>query len=220
MKEQIFEGFKILISIILGLMLINKINIFSGFNGIPKDKVFDIAVMVYIPLIQISINILMNWFNYKFVSKVSVTLYSPNTEPNLDSNAIVDFKNNDLAEIRICVELNGKYKHFKDIKIIFPSISSLTMQPNKDDSISINDSEECVIDLNEIIGSKRNDTNFKYEYILNFIKDEELKSKREAEFYPEFKNDTYKYEFLKKIFWLSRKFLIRHYNKAKIKWGE
>lgn len=220
MKEKLLEIIKIVISMIIGLFILNKKNIFSYATWIPKDKVFDIGLITYLPSVQIFLDWLFEVIKENFISKLSVTLFSPNSEPSLDSNAIIDFKNNDLAEIRIRVELNGKYKHFKNIKVVFPNITSLTMQPKKDIAIAISDKEECVIYLNEIIGSERKDINFKYEYILNFIKDEELNPKGETEFYPEFKIDTYRYKFLKKFFWLNGKFLIRYHNKAKIKWGE
>lgn len=220
MGKQIFEFIKIVLSITTGLFLIDKKNIFAGTDWIPKDKVFDVAIMVYVPVIQGLLNCIIERISEKFISKLSVTLFSPDTAANLDSNAIIDFKNNDLAEINIKVELNGKYKHFKNTKVVFPNITSLTMQPKKDRAIGINDKEECVIDLNEIIGSERKNSNYNYDYRVNFIKDEELNSKREAEFCPEFKIDTYKNKFFKNSFWLNGKFLIKCHNKAIIKWGE
>ena len=163
-----------LIGAILGLLLINKINIFDYLLFVPEEQKFDVGITVYFAIIEALINWLLYWGIDKITnlkSTLEVIISLPNTTPDLQSHPQIYFREKEIVYFNVTVKLSGKRKHFCNAKVEIPDIRFATLQPSiKYGGVSL-ENNKIIIDLFYLTGTNKI-VQVEHEYKFAVQKDE------------------------------------------------
>jgi len=119
--------FKTVLIALAGVFIANKFNLFSYMTFIPDDKAFDICITVYFTILELISEFLLEAVHGRR-SELSVILSHVNTDVSIESNPIINFNQDDLAQMTVTVHINGMKKHFTGSKIVLSDVGFATMQ--------------------------------------------------------------------------------------------
>lgn len=188
MIEKALKFVKPIIVALVGVYLTNKFNIFSFISFIPADKTFDVCITAYFAFLEILSEFILEVIRTRFLSELSVILSLNNNEVSIDSTPIIRFNSSDLAEATITIQINGRKKHFKNLKLILSSVNFATMQASINNrETSVDNNGNYIIDLERIFGTTDMRTVITSSFRVNFVK-EPIEGERVIEMVPEIKN--------------------------------
>lgn len=188
MLQKLLKILRPVLVALLGVYLANTINIFNYISFIPKDKTFDICIATYFTIFEILIEFLLEHLRKKFMSEISVVFSINNTEKSIYSTPIIEFNKEDLAEMTITIQIEGRKKHFMNSIIVLPNVGFATIQKNihsKETSVDANGNYS--IDLEKLFGSTHMKTIISSSFRVTFVK-EPIDGERTIELLPELKS--------------------------------
>lgn len=198
MKEKGLRILKTIIITIISVYLTNTFNIFCYVSFLSQDQAFDTCLAVYLTILEVISELLMDIFRKNFMSSVSAILYLNDMEPSINSAPVIKFNDFDLAEVMIAVQISGRKKRFKNSKIILSNGSFTTMQANvRDSEVAIDNNGNYIINLEKMFGTTNKKTSLSSSFRITFTK-EPIDGERTIEICPELKNTfpfgmTFKY---------------------------
>lgn len=137
---------------IIALFLLDKCNILSIMPFIPRDKLFDISLPLYVGAIESACRILFAILKER-TSSVTITFFYRGNTPELGVNPIIFFNKDHLSEICLSVRLSGRKTAFQGKKIKIPSVDFASMQSGaRNKYITIDNDGSLNIDLQSFFG--------------------------------------------------------------------
>lgn len=152
MKSSISHFFGSVVITSIALFFLDKINILSIMPFIPKDKLFDVALPLYVGAIELGCRTLLGLLEER-TSSVIITFFSRGNNPELGVNPMIFFNKEDLAEVCLSVRLSGSKKAFQGKTIKIPSVDFASVQPGeKSNYITMDTDGSLSIDLQSLFG--------------------------------------------------------------------
>lgn len=174
MKAYIWRIVKTIISAVLGIFILRWINIFDYIPLVPRDKAFDLGVIVYFSVIELILDIIISFIKESAISNLSAIISLNDNEGTIDSKPIIQFNNLDLAEANITIKIEGKKKHFSDWNLILPSTKFATVQLNKQTNFaSIDNDGNLLIPIEAIFGTSDLKTSMEFGIKIVFAKEDD-----------------------------------------------
>lgn len=170
---------------IIALFLLDKCNILSIMQFIPRDKLFDIALPLYVGAIESACRILFAILKEQ-TSSVTITFFCRGNTPELGVDPIIFFNKDHLSEICLSVRLSGRKSAFQGKKIKIPSVDFASMQSGKKNKyITIDNDGSLNIDLQSLFGEVNKTSESSINISIAYIQ-EEYYDNREIDISPQF----------------------------------
>lgn len=122
MIKKIWKIITPIISAIIGIVAANHLNIFELLSFVPRDFTYEVCITAYFAIADVLLDALQETvfdkLQKKCFSKIEVIISQPETNVNIDTDAILTFNSDDLAEATVIVDIKGQKKHFQDIELI------------------------------------------------------------------------------------------------------
>ena len=165
MKKIIFKIISFLykiaapvLSVIIGLKLVNTFNIFQVFNLVQDaEKAADICMTAYFPAVDIILQQALEYIKQTLFSpqKIQATFSKPGDLIQNTSDPDLLLRTDNLCEVRLTIAIHAKKKVCKGLKIIVESINFATMQlPRARAGINIDSQGNIIIDLESMFGNQ------------------------------------------------------------------
>ena len=181
--------FKTVLIALAGVFIANKFNLFSYMTFIPDDKAFDICITVYFTILELISEFLLEAVHGRR-SELSVILSHVNTDVSIKSNPIINFNQDDLAQMTVTVHINGMKKHFTGSKIVLSDVGFATMQANtRVDGAGVDTDGNYIIHLDRLFGAAETKTLVSSSFRVVFAK-APIPNAMTFEMSPEFKTNT------------------------------
>lgn len=169
----------------LALFLLDKCNLFSFISFIPEDKLFDVALPIYISFIEAIFRFLLTLLRAR-ESAATITFFCRGNSPMLNVNPIILFNKENLAEIRLSIKLSGRKEAFQGKKIKIPAVDFASMQMGqKNKYIILNTDGSLEIDLQSLFGEADKTSESSVSASIAFIQ-EQYYDNREIVINPQF----------------------------------
>lgn len=177
---------------IIALFLLDKCNILFIMPFIPRDKLFDISLPLYVGAIESACRILFAILKER-TSSVTITFFYRGNTPELGVNPIIFFNKDHLSEICLSVRLSGRKTAFQGKKIKIPSVDFASMQAGvRNKYITIDNDGSLNIDLQSFFGEVSITSESSICIPIAYIQ-EEYYDDREIDISPQFKG--------KRLYW-------------------
>lgn len=124
---------KILMTIfgaLLGVLGAHLFNPFEWITIIPDGSSYDVCIAVYFTIADTVIDWIVNQVESKCLAEVYVAISRIGTAATIESDLVIDLDARGHADLCIKVNVQGKRKHFGDIRIVIPSIGFASIQPS------------------------------------------------------------------------------------------
>lgn len=185
MKSGISHFFGSVIITLIALIALDKINVLSIVPFIPKDKLFDVALPLYVGAIELVLRMLFTLLKGR-ISSVTITFFCRGNNPELGVNPMISFNKEHLAQVYLSVRLSGRKKFFQGKKIKIPSVDFASMQPGeKNKYITIDNDGSLNIDLQSLFGEVNTTSESSIHIPIAYIQ-EEYYDDREIDISPQF----------------------------------
>lgn len=159
---------KIIAGAVIGLLLTKWINVFEYFEFVPKEYKYDICITVYISICELVVgsiaDYLLNFIREKLLSTVKVTVYLPQSSPDICHNPEIRFNPEGITEANVEVEYDGLVKHFRETKLIFRHLAVADLQSNISRREVTIQNGDYIINLEELFGGTNIRSSGKYNY--------------------------------------------------------
>ena len=157
MLKKVLRVITPIISAIIGIVLANYLNIFDWMPFVPKEYSYEFCISVYFAMADVIIDFLKEFIcdkiQNKFFSIANVLISKPGTEINIDTNAVLNFNEDDLTEALITVYIKGHKKHFKDVELVIKKPAFAEIQEGRSMRQEVYlDSNNYYIKLEELFG--------------------------------------------------------------------
>lgn len=181
MLQKIGAFFRPFILTLIGIIAVNYINIFNYISFIPQDRVFIICLPLYVGALDFLLREILGFARKKFVSEINVLFSIKDTIASKETTPVIKFNMEDLAEIRVLIQVSGKKAHFIGTKLVIPNIGFATMQlSKKDDIASVDIDGNLIIKLEDVFGSVEERTIASTKFDILFIR-EPVESERKID---------------------------------------
>lgn len=174
MIKKIWKIITPVISAIIGIVAANHLNIFELLSFVPRDFTYEVCITAYFAIADVMLDALQELFSDKLqkscFSKIEVIIGQPETNININTDAILTFNSDDLAEATVIVDIKGQKKHFQDIELIIkkPAFAELQGAPRRRE-VRL-DSENYCIKLTDLFGNSER-IECKQEFRIALIQD-------------------------------------------------
>lgn len=164
---------KVIAGAVLGLVLAKWKNVFASLSFVPQEYAYDICVTVYISVCEILIGSMLDGIlkclRKRFVSKISVTIFLPQSGADIKHNPDIQFNQDGIAETIVEVEYDGLRRHFKGSKLVFRHLAFADIQYNAiREEVSLHDGD-YELDLETLFGGVEKHSVGKNRYRLLLI---------------------------------------------------
>lgn len=155
------------ISAVIGLIVIDKWNVFTYFTVVPENMAYEVGITVYFASANAILEILKEFVKKhtkEFFSEIEVVISPPQMEATIESIPIIKFNDMGQAQAEIIVKIRGFKKHFQGSYVEIPSVSFATVQPTfRSKEVKINEMGVYRIDLEQLF-ARDNKTNTKVSF--------------------------------------------------------
>lgn len=167
------------------LFLLDKYNVFSTMSFIPEDKLFDVALPLYVGALELVCHIFFTLLKTQ-KSSIKITFFCRGNSQELGVNPTIFFNKENLAEIYLSITLSGKKRAFQGKKIRIPAIDFASMQPGKKIKyVTLDDNGNLNIDLQSLFGEVNKTSESSIDISIAYIQ-EEYYDNREIDISPQF----------------------------------
>lgn len=167
---------KCIIIPICTVMALNHCNIIEYLDFVPKDKVFDIGLMIYLAVSEYIWSFVYNLLTGN-KTNIKCVLSVAGQSSSIDTIPVIQFTD-DVSIVNVALNIDGPTKKIakKTVEIPFPSWVDVQVNHK---AITLVDKKTCKVDLSKIINTNNKnctDTNyrFKISLIKNFSEDEQF----------------------------------------------
>lgn len=197
MKRSISHFFCSVVITSIALFFLDKINILSVLPFIPKDKLFDVALPLYVGAIELGHRTLLGLLEER-TSSVIITFFCRGNDPELGVSPMIFFNKEDLAEVCLSVRLSGSKKAFQGKTIKIPSVDFASVQPGeKSKYITMDADGSLSIDLQSLFGEVNVTSKSSVSIPIVYIQ-EEYYDNREIDIIPQFEGKRlYRFGYIK-----------------------
>lgn len=173
---MIFTILKLIVVSLLSLWLLSKVNFFSFFSFIPETYVSEVGITTYFTVVSLFFDYLIECFKNKFQSELIAAIFVKDEEPSLNSIPKIVLNNDGLAEANINIKVNGRKKHFNDVKLLIPAYKFITMQVGQK-SAMIDSEGNLIINLEEMFPNNNEKYSNEMTIRVTFIKESDFNTR-------------------------------------------
>lgn len=163
---------KSILSVLISVLFINKLNILQFISIIPDEYSFEIYLTIYLSIFDFILNLIEEKIKSKFYGKIECIFHESNENIYIDSNPSISFVE-DVCFVYCTLKMKGPSSLFKDNSIIISLPNWFSVQADSKSIAKTNVSNEFIIMLNELVS--QNDINvedIQVKIKLGFIREE------------------------------------------------